>query len=178
MCGQDGKCPTCGGTFTVPQIDPRTGLAIHHADPGEDGENPTPMHAYAAAGDKAPQLIRLDDDSLIIQCPRCGQRSPITANRCQACKLPFTLEAAEEATAALGADGRATVGIVLGVLGLILSPCMGLGIVPGAIGLMLGLSALLRRQAGTKPRAAFTVILISLLACAVSALAVMGLGWM
>ena len=68
--GQQARCPTCDASFAVPIIDAQTGLAASDADPGDDGELPTPMHAYAAAGDKAPRIIRKGDDTLAIGCSR------------------------------------------------------------------------------------------------------------
>ena len=52
-CGTKGRCPTCGAIFTIPEVDPRTGLPAKSAHVADDGQLPTPMHAYATAGAKA-----------------------------------------------------------------------------------------------------------------------------
>src|SRR5947209_11398302 len=39
-----------------------------------------PVHAYAAAGERAPRILRRNDGTQNIQCPRCNSVSPITAN--------------------------------------------------------------------------------------------------
>jgi hypothetical protein len=62
------------------------------ADPGDDGQDPTPMHAYGAAGDRAPQIERGHDDRLTIRCRRCGAGSAIESDLCVACGLPFTMD--------------------------------------------------------------------------------------
>jgi DNA-directed RNA polymerase subunit M/transcription elongation factor TFIIS len=100
QAGQAGRCPTCDAGFTIPEFDPRTGAAKGHADPGDDGENPTPMHAYAAAGQHAPKLVRRPDDTLVIECPRCERQSPVSSNNCPGCGLPFTLEGATQSASA------------------------------------------------------------------------------
>lgn len=138
--GHEGKCPTCGALFTIPEVDPRTGLARHNADPGNDGENPTPVHAYAAAGAMAPRIIRQQDDSLIIECPRCEARSPITANNCPICGLPFTMEGIS-ATAVVPGSNKASTALLIACAGLPLSFC-GIGILPAAVAVVQAIAAL------------------------------------
>ncbi len=87
--GERARCPSCDAVFVVPQVDPRTGLALGGADPGHDGQYPAPVHAYAAAGHAAPRIVRLPDDSLVIECPNCLHRTDIKANNCPACGRPF-----------------------------------------------------------------------------------------
>lgn len=166
MCGRPGRCPTCGGAFVVPQMDPRSGLAVSHADPGGEHEHPVPLHAYAAAGDKAPRIIRQPDDSLVIACPRCDQQSPIGANKCVSCHLPFTLEAAEF-DVPTHAQGMIGVALALSVMGLPLSLCGGVGLAPGGIGAGLATFALLGNPASGRGQAIIALIL-GLLACAAS----------
>lgn len=135
--GKGGKCPSCGATFTVPQFDPRTGLARTDADPGDDGENPTPVHAYAAAGDMAPRIHRKPDDSLVIECPRCRKEASIRANNCEQCGLPFTLEGMTSSVATVESGGG-TIVLILGITGLVLSACGGIGFFPGAMAFIAG----------------------------------------
>lgn len=165
-CGRQARCPTCEAVLTVPQVDPRSGLPVNNADPGDDGELPTPVHAYAAAGRKAPRIIRQDDDSLIIECSRCGSHSPITRDNCPACGVPFTMEGASfnVQTASGDLSGAA---VVLGVIALITASCPAVGLLPGGIAVVLGLHAR-RRQKHHRFGMAETGILLGIVAGAVS----------
>src|SRR5688572_13232665 len=67
QCAQEGTCPTCGNTIIIPildrygrLIDPMTGKIIK--------QDPHPVHAYAAAGERAPKIVRHPDGSQSIQC--------------------------------------------------------------------------------------------------------------
>lgn len=144
---QSGRCPSCDAVFTVPRVDPRTGLAVQHADPGDDGEPPTPVHAYAAAGNKAPHIVRGDDDHLEIECPRCQRRSPVSSDSCPGCGLPFTIEAANYSvpTAASELGGLAAMS---GAIALFSSFCPGVGLVCSLLALGLGWAALARGKYG------------------------------
>src|SRR3954452_16442437 len=91
MAGQHGQCPTCGNDIIIPildrygrLIDPMTGKIIK--------QDPHPVHAYAAAGERAPRLLRQGAGTQVIQCPRCGSLSGITSNNCKSCGMPFTME--------------------------------------------------------------------------------------
>ncbi len=116
MAAQDGQCPTCGNSITIPiqdrygrLIDPKTRQIIR--------QDPHPVHAYAAAGDRAPGILRQGDGKQIIRCPRCSAASPITANNCKACGMPFTMEGTT-LEAAGTSNGFAVAGLVLGIIGL------------------------------------------------------------
>jgi hypothetical protein len=116
MAAQDGQCPTCGNSITIPiqdrygrLIDPKTRQIIK--------QDPHPVHAYAAAGDRAPAIIRQNDGKQIIRCARCKAASPITANNCKACGMPFTMEGTT-LEAAGTSNGFAVAGLVLGIIGL------------------------------------------------------------
>jgi predicted RNA-binding Zn-ribbon protein involved in translation (DUF1610 family) len=116
MAAQDGQCPTCGNSITIPiqdrygrLIDPKTRQIIK--------QDPHPVHAYAAAGDRAPAIIRQGDGKQIIRCARCRAASPITANNCKACGMPFTMEGTT-LEAAGTSNGFAVAGLVLGIIGL------------------------------------------------------------
>jgi hypothetical protein len=167
QCGREARCPTCDAVFRVPEIDPASGLAIGNADPGEDGENPTPMHAYAAAGHKAPHIRRKDDDSLVIECPRCNRQSPITSDNCPECGLPFTLE---------GASARVTtretrpghLPLFLGIAALPLGFCGGVGIVPGVIAIILGCRVFFEDKTGQERNRAAAGVVLGLLTCVIS----------
>ena len=135
MAAQDGQCPTCGNTITIPiqdrygrLIDPKTRQIIK--------QDPHPVHAYAAAGDRAPGITRQSDGKQIIRCPRCSAASPITANNCKACGMPFTMEGTTlEASGA--SNGFCVASLVLGIIGVPASCTMiapVLAIVFGGIG--------------------------------------------
>ncbi len=137
MAAQEGQCPTCGNTIVIPildrygrLIDPMTGKIIK--------QNPHPVHAYAAAGDRAPRIVRDDTGRQQIKCPRCNSLSPITANNCRACGMPFTMEGTTlEASGT--SNGFCVASLVLGIISIpafctIITPI--LAIVFGIIGLV------------------------------------------
>ena len=135
MAGQEGSCPTCGNAIIIPildrygrLIDPMTGKVVK--------QDPHPVHAYAANGERAPKVIRREDRSLVIECSKCKTLSPITANNCKSCGMPFTMEGTT-AEASGAANGFAVASLVLGIIGIpagctVIVPL--LAIVFGAIG--------------------------------------------
>src|SRR6478735_681861 len=136
MAGQEGQCPTCGNTIVIPildrygrLIDPMTGKIIK--------QDPHPVHAYAAAGERAPRILRQGNTTQVIQCPRCGSLSGITSNNCKSCGMPFTMEGTT-IEAAGGGNGFCVSALVLGIIG-IPAGCTGivplLAIIFGVIGL-------------------------------------------
>ncbi len=142
QCGSTARCPSCDALFTVPPVDPDTGGAARDADPGEDGELPAPVHAYAAAGANAPRIIRHDDDRLEIECPRCSNRSPVIADNCVRCGLPFTMEGATGRASSDSSSG--TVALALGIIALVCGFCPIVGIIPGIAAIILGARGLNR----------------------------------
>jgi DNA-directed RNA polymerase subunit RPC12/RpoP len=116
MSAQEGQCPTCGTAITIPildrygrLIDPMTGKIIK--------PDPHPVHAYAAAGDRAPRILRTHDGGQTIMCPRCQSLSPITSNNCKSCGMPFTMEGTTlEASGT--SNGYCVASLVLGIIGL------------------------------------------------------------
>ena len=116
MAAQDGQCPTCGNNITIPildrygrLIDPKSGQIIK--------QDPHPVHAYAAAGERAPGILRRPDGVQNIQCPRCSSVSPITANNCKSCGMPFTMEGTT-LEAAGTSNGFCVASLVLGIIGI------------------------------------------------------------
>lgn len=140
MCGQGGRCPTCAATFIVPHVDPETGLPLGDAEVSPDGENPTPMHAYAASGAQAPQILSGADGALYIECPRCESRCDIDANACRECGVPFTIEAAPTARDS-DVRGLAIASVALGAISLgsalsgVLLICAMISLACGAMGI-------------------------------------------
>jgi ssDNA-binding Zn-finger/Zn-ribbon topoisomerase 1 len=137
QAGQEGACPTCGKAIVIPildrygrLIDPMTGKVVK--------QDPHPVHAYAAAGERAPRILRRGGDGAqFILCPKCKTQSPITANNCKNCGMPFTMEGTT-AEAAGASNGYAVASLVLGIIGL---PTCVIGIISG-LGLIFGLIAL------------------------------------
>lgn len=116
MAAQEGLCPTCGNAITVPILD-RYGRLIDPVTKQIIKPDPHPVHAYAAAGERAPQVIRQDDGSQVIRCPKCKRFSPITANNCKHCGVPFTIESTTP-EAAGASNGFAVSSLVLGIIGI------------------------------------------------------------
>ena len=116
MAAQEGQCPTCGKTITIPILD-RYGRLIDPKTRQIIKQDPHPVHAYAAAGDRAPLILRQPGGTQNIQCPRCQSISPITANNCKACGMPFTMEGTTlEASGA--SNGFCVTSLVLGIIGI------------------------------------------------------------
>jgi len=138
LCGQPGKCPTCATEFIIPLFDPKTGALGELMNLSGEPQDPTPVHAYAAAGTRAPEILRDERDEPYIRCPRCGTRSPVDANRCEACGLPFTLEGVTHDAVPGSANGYAVASLVLGILGL---PCFML-VIPQILAVVFGFVAL------------------------------------
>lgn len=117
MVGQRGQCPTCGVEFVIPAP---YGSSQRLGGTAPELEYAQPVHAYAAAGAKAPRIIRQPEGAKSIQCPRCHTLNEVTRNNCKQCAMPFTLEGAES-SASESASGLATASLVLGIVGLPLS---------------------------------------------------------
>lgn len=136
MAAQDGVCPTCGNNITIPILD-RYGRLIDPKTRQIIKQNPHPVHAYAAAGDRAPKILRERDGKQLIVCPRCSTASPITANNCKGCGMPFTMEGTTlEASGT--SNGFCVASLVLGIIGIPASctviPAI-LAIIFGAVGI-------------------------------------------
>lgn len=140
LCGRPGRCPTCGGVFRIPPIDPQTGLAVGRAMIEDDGQLPTPMHAYATAGARAPKIHTRPDGHQVILCPRCQREMPIDAHLCRSCGMPFTMEGAETVIQSSGpeANTMASAALTVGVLSI---PTFCVPIL-GLVAIGLGLAAM------------------------------------
>ena len=121
LSGRMGKCPTCGVEFQVPHFNPATGLVDPVRIP-DDGQYPTPMHLYAAAGDKAPHFVKGPDGTKMIECPVCSQLSQMAANSCSACGMPFTTEGLRGTGPVAGGSGENGLAVAALVLGIIAIP--------------------------------------------------------
>lgn len=116
MAAQEGQCPTCGNTITIPILD-RYGRLIDPKTRQIIKQDPHPVHAYAAAGDRAPQIVRGEDGKQYIRCSRCGGHNAISSNNCKGCGMPFTMEGTT-LEAAGGSNGFAVASLVLGIIGI------------------------------------------------------------
>ena len=116
MAAQEGQCPTCGNNITIPILD-RYGRLIDPKTRQIIKQDPHPVHAYAAAGERAPAILRAKDGKQLIRCPRCQGTSSITANNCKGCGMPFTMEGTT-LEAAGTSNGFAVASLVLGIIGL------------------------------------------------------------
>jgi uncharacterized paraquat-inducible protein A len=116
MCAQEGQCPTCGNQITIPILD-RMGRLIDPKTREIIKQDPHPVHAYAAAGERAPKITRDGEGKQWIVCPRCSASSPISSNNCKSCGMPFTMEGTtQDATG--GANGFCVASLVLGIIGI------------------------------------------------------------
>jgi hypothetical protein len=116
MAGTEGQCPTCGNSIVIPILD-RFGRLIDPITKQIIKQDPHPVHAYAAAGDRAPKILRRGDGSQVIQCPRCQSVSPISSNNCKSCGMPFTMEGTT-LDASGASNGPAVASLVLGIIGI------------------------------------------------------------
>ena len=116
MAAQEGQCPTCGNSITIPILD-RYGRLIDPKTRQIIKQDPHPVHAYAAAGERAPGIVRGRDGKQMIRCPRCAGASPITANNCKGCGMPFTMEGTT-LEAAGTSNGFCVASLVLGIIGI------------------------------------------------------------
>jgi DNA-directed RNA polymerase subunit RPC12/RpoP len=132
MAAQDGQCPTCGNNITIPILD-RYGRLIDPKTRQIIKQDPHPVHAYAAAGDRAPHIFRDDTDNQFIVCPRCSSSSPITANNCKSCGMPFTMEGTT-LEAAGTSNGFCVASLVLGIIGI---PAF-CAVIPGILAIIFG----------------------------------------
>jgi DNA-directed RNA polymerase subunit RPC12/RpoP len=133
MAAQDGQCPTCGNNITIPILD-RYGRLIDPKTRQIIKQDPHPVHAYAAAGERAPAIFRDPEGKQYIRCPRCASTSTINANNCKICGMPFTMEGTT-----LEAAGSSNVFCVASlVLGIIALPA-GCMVIPPALAIIFGI---------------------------------------
>ncbi|HEX8340352.1 MAG TPA: DUF4190 domain-containing protein [Tepidisphaeraceae bacterium] len=116
MAAQEGQCPTCGSEITIPILD-RYGRLIDPVTKEILKPDPHPVHAYAAAGERAPRISRQPDGTQTIGCAKCNRTSPITSNSCKHCGMPFTMEGTTPQNAG-ASNGFAVASLVLGIIGI------------------------------------------------------------
>jgi predicted RNA-binding Zn-ribbon protein involved in translation (DUF1610 family) len=141
QAGQSGRCPSCDGFVPIPLLDPATGLrrsaAAAAAAPETPGSSTPVVHAYAAAGNRAPAIVRSEDNSYHIVCPRCMRREDIQAQACAHCGQPFTIEGVTH-VGQLHVEPLVVVSFLLGMIGMGTAWCAPLaGAVVTAVALVL-----------------------------------------
>ncbi len=115
LAGAACKCPTCGVRFVVPELG-RLGASGSEPVPvGRVLEERVAPHAYAAAGEMAPEVIEDPSGGSVIRCRRCGTMNAIDANACRSCGIPFAVEAGI-VESALPVDGWALGSVILGMI--------------------------------------------------------------
>jgi len=103
------------------------------------------MHAYAADGARAPQIVTAGNGQRGIRCPSCGRMNDISVHGCGGCGAPFTMEGAASAGPRPGQVlGYSALGI-----GLLALPAA-LLLVPGILAIILGVASM-TRQSGRLP---------------------------
>jgi hypothetical protein len=134
MAAQEGQCPTCGNQITIPILD-RYGRLIDPKTRQIIKQDPHPVHAYAAAGNRAPKIVRAQDGAQFIVCPRCAAASTISANNCKSCGMPFTIEGT---TLEVGQakNGFCLASLVLGIIALPSSPILVTPVLAIALGIV------------------------------------------
>jgi hypothetical protein len=160
MAGQSGTCPTCGNSITIPILDYR-GRLIDPTSGQVIKQDPHPVHAYAAAGHKAPQIVTVQtaqntpapdsrsresgpvNEERFIRCPRCSRNNALSANNCLGCGLPFTMEGTV-GDAVSGTNTWAVASLVLGIVSLV-AFCL---VIPPPLAIIFGFLALRSNNQG------------------------------
>lgn len=166
MAASEGTCPTCGSTITIPLLD-RFGRLVDPVTREIIKPDPHPVHAYAAAGERAPRIVRRADGKQWILCPRCGATAPVEANSCGACGMPFTMEGTTPVPGG-SASGVAVTALVLGILGILGIPASCTVLVP-LLAIGFGIAGLYQSR-GEGRGFAIAGILCGLVGLAVSAM--------
>ena len=134
MAAQEGQCPTCGNNITIPILD-RYGRLIDPKTRQIIKQDPHPVHAYAAAGERAPQILRdrrRQADHPLPALLRAPARS--RANNCKSCGMPFTMEGTTlEATGS--SNGFCVASLVLGIIGI----PGGCAVIPAVLAIIFGI---------------------------------------
>jgi DNA-directed RNA polymerase subunit RPC12/RpoP len=144
--GRVAQCPTCGARLVVPARDPDSpglgspGAARARTLDGDDEPLP-PMHAYAADGSHAPQIIVADSGQQGIRCPSCGRVNDIAVHGCGGCGTPFTIEGAARA----GPPPGQVLGRTALIVGLVSLPAAPL-VVPALMAVVFGILSITRQR--------------------------------
>ena len=115
-------------------------------DPANHQTGPASGPCVRGGGIVRAKIRRAKDGKQLIICPRCSANSPITANNCKSCGMPFTMEGTT--LEAAGANsGFCVAALVLGIIGI---PTF-FFVIPALLAIIFGIIGL--KQIG-KPEAA------------------------
>ncbi|MCL2640991.1 MAG: DUF4190 domain-containing protein [Phycisphaerales bacterium] len=172
VAGQSGTCPTCGMGIVIPILDSR-GRLIDPTSGEVLKQDPHPVHAYAAAGHKAPQIITHDNSGKqYILCPRCQRQNILASNNCLGCGLPFTMEGTTGDSIS-GTNSWAVASLVLGIVS-VAGGCI--AVVPPILAIVFGIIAM--RNAASQSRGqgiALAGVILGTLALLASSVFIFGL---
>ncbi len=164
LAGRSANCPTCGITFEVPDLATLAASDHQVLEVGQPPNERAAVHAYAAAGAMAPEVVTDDSGASMIRCRRCGTMNPIDANSCRSCGMPFTVEAGTGISVGPW-RGWTVVSLVLGILALITYPVPLLAVAAIATGLV-AVKSLYIQYDGVQKAAAWSGVALGLLALA------------
>lgn len=138
LSGRSGTCPTCGVRFEIPYLNINSGQPTRAKllDSEAQAADPTPVHAYAASGDQAPEIITGPDGTALIKCPRCNALNEVDAEHCVGCGTPFSLEGAPTGSS----RSASTLAVIALVVGLLSIPGFYF-VLPALLAIVLGLVA-------------------------------------
>ena len=148
MAAQQGTCPTCGNTIIIPILDNR-GRLIDPTTNQVIKQDPHPVHAYAAAGHRAPRIVSDASGNSAIECPRCRRLNALSGNNCLGCGLPFTMDGTM-GDAISGTNTWAIASLVLGIVTLPGGFCL---LVPPVLAIIFGAIALRGMGQTSSPQA-------------------------
>jgi hypothetical protein len=158
LVGRTVKCANCGGTFEAKEEPPAPPPASRRETPPSTARRNTPppssRQPVVARSDSSRSRARNEKDDKLEPCPFCRARNPAGASRCRHCGEKLDDEQDDRPWERSGVVRRdcephrgglvLTLGITSIVFGVVGAPfflCWGLGGVPAAVGLALGIPA-------------------------------------
>jgi len=111
--------------------------------------------------------MRARDGKQTIVCPRCAAVSPITANHCKSCGMPFTMEGTT-LEASGSSNGFCVASLVLGIIGLP-AFCIVVTPVPAIIFGIIGLNQVGKGSEGSGKGMAIAGIACGAIGCLIAA---------
>lgn len=84
-------------------------------------------------------FLRGEDGRQLVKCPRCAGTSPVSADRCKGCGLPFRAEGATPGPAR-ASNGFSVASLALGIIGL----PMACAVIPSALAVVFGITGYIR----------------------------------
>jgi len=165
MSGHTAACPTCAARLVIPFLKPRSRQPEPAKLVEDDCRDHAAVHAYAADGSAAPQIVDLPNGGKAIRCPRCTEYCAIDADACRHCGAPFTMEAAPT-TGKIRRDTQALAALTFGVVSLAAFPFF----VPALVAIWMGVRSLAQPEAGRRPVSALVGVILGVMSLAGGAL--------